>query len=106
METTPLMPFPLPEETTTEVEEDKLEENTLRPTTRHRHITKANQERANKPNKGGLKEEAEEEDNHPEEVREERMELKPPNHRTPDQNVCSVECRITQQVNVSSCWTM
>ena len=91
METTPLMPFPLPEETTTEVEEDKLEENTLRPTTRHRHITKANQERANKPNKGGLKEEAEEEDNHPEEVREERMELKPPNHRTPDQNACSVE---------------
>ena len=91
METaTPLRPFPLPEETTTEVEEDKTKGNILPPTTRH--TTKANQansKRASKP-KGGLKEEAEEEDSQQEEVREEQIKLKPLKIRTTDPNVCSV----------------
>ena len=57
-----------------------------------RAATTANQPN-NKPTskpKEELREGAEEEDSHQEEVREELMELKPPNHRTPDQNACSV----------------
>ena len=86
MEATPLRPFPQPEEITAEVEEE-AEGSTLA-------TNKANQPnnniRASKP-KGGLNEEAEEEDSHQEEVREEPMGLKPPIRRTPDQNVCSAE---------------
>ena len=87
--TTPLTPFPQPEETTTEVEEDRQEGNIHPQTTKA--ATKANQannKQANKPN-GGLNEEAEEEDSQQEEVREEPMGLKPLTHRTPDQNACS-----------------
>ena len=88
MEAAPSRPFPPPEETTTEVEEDKIEGNTIPPTTRH--TTKANHDKhANKP-KGELNEEAEEEDNQQEEVREEPMGLKPLKLRTPEQNVSSV----------------
>ena len=80
------MPFPLPEETTTEVEEVKHPQTT-------RAATKANQPNNKAANKlkEGLKEVAEEEDNHQEVVKVELMELKPPKPRTADQNVCSVE---------------
>ena len=77
------MLFPQPEETATEIEKDKVEGKTHPPTTK----TPTNNQ-ANKP-KGGLNEEAEEEDNQQEEVREEPMGLKPLTRRTPDQNVCS-----------------
>ena len=78
------MPFPQPEEIITEVEEE-AEGNTL---ATNKAIQANNNNQANKP-KGGLNEEAEEEDSHQEEVREEPMGLKPLTHRTPDQNACS-----------------
>lgn len=86
MEATPLRPFPQPEEITAEVEEE-AEGSTLA-TNKANQANNNNNIQANKP-KGGLNEEAEEEDSHQEEVREEPMGLKPPNRRTPDQNACS-----------------
>ena len=88
MEATPLRPFPQPEEITAEVEEE-AEGSTLATNKAHQANNNNNNNiQANKP-KGGLNEEAEEEDSQQEEVREELMELKPPNLRTPDQNGCS-----------------
>ena len=88
MEATPLMPFPHPEEIITEVEEE-AEGNTLATNKAiQANNNNNNNIQANKP-KGGLNEEAEEEDSHQEEVREEPMGLKPLTCRTPDPNVCS-----------------
>ena len=81
------MPFPQPEEIITEVEEE-AEGSTLATNKANQANNNNNNIRASKP-KGGLNEEAEEEDSHQEEVREEPMGLKPLTHRTPDQNACS-----------------
>ena len=81
------MPFPQPEEIITEVEEE-AEGSTLATNKANQANNNNNNIQANKP-KGGLNEEAEEEDSHQEEVREEPMGLKPLTHRTPDQSAYS-----------------
>ena len=88
MEATPLMPFPQPEEITAEVEEEAEGSTLATNKANQANNNNNNNIRASKP-KGGLNEEAEEEDSHQGEVREEPMGLKPLTRRTPDQSACS-----------------
>ena len=88
MEATPLRPFPQPEEIITEVEEEAEGSTLATNKANQANNNNNNNIQANKP-KGGLNEEAEEEDSQQEEVREEPMGLKPLTRRTPDQSAYS-----------------